>query len=69
MIGVLACWWKLYFFTQARREDPRKHLRWRRPPKMVKLTQTIRRQEPTGCMSMFDHFVGLALKGLMAENR
>ena len=32
--------------------------------KMVKHTQTIRRQEPTKCLSAFDHFVGLALKGL-----
>ena len=27
-------------------------------------TQTIRRQEPTNYLSVFDHFVGLALKGL-----
>ena len=33
--------------------------------KMVKQTQTIRRQQPTNCLSVFDHFVGLALKGLM----
>ena len=32
--------------------------------KMVKHTQAIRRQQPTNCLSMFDHFVGLALKGL-----
>ena len=31
---------------------------------MVKPTQTIRRQPPTKCLSVFDHFVGLALKGL-----
>ena len=31
---------------------------------MVKHTQTIRRQKSTNCFSMFDHFVGLALKGL-----
>ena len=31
---------------------------------MVKHTQTIRRQQPTNCLSLFDHFVGLALKGL-----
>ena len=31
---------------------------------MVKHTQTIRRQEPTNCLSVFDHFVGLALQGL-----
>ena len=34
------------------------------PKKMVKHTQTIRRQQPTSCLSMFDHLVGLALKGL-----
>ena len=31
---------------------------------MVKHIQTIRRQLPTNCLSVFDHFVGLALKGL-----
>ena len=31
---------------------------------MVKRTQTIRRLLPKNCLSMFDHFVGLALKGL-----
>ena len=31
---------------------------------MVKHTQTIRRQESTNCLSVFDHFVGLAIKGL-----
>ena len=29
---------------------------------MVKHTQTIRRQKPTKCLSVFDHFVGLALR-------
>ena len=32
---------------------------------MFKHTQTIRRQQPTTSLSAFDHFVGLALKGLM----
>ena len=32
---------------------------------MVKHTQTIRRLLPTNCLSVFDHFVGLLLKGLM----
>ena len=32
---------------------------------MVKHTQTIRREKPTNCLSVFDHFVGLAPKGLM----
>ena len=31
---------------------------------MVKHTQTIRRQEPTNCLNVFDHIVGSALKGL-----
>ena len=31
---------------------------------MVKHTQTIRRLLPTNCLSVFDHFVGLALKEL-----
>ena len=31
---------------------------------MVKHTQTIRRLLPTNCLSVFDHFMGLALKGL-----
>ena len=36
----------------------------RQPHKMVKHTQTIRRQQPANCLSVFVHFVGLALKGL-----
>ena len=31
---------------------------------MVKRTQPIRRQQPTNFLSVFDHFMGLALKGL-----
>ena len=31
---------------------------------MVKHTQTINRQQPMICLSVFDHFVGLAFKGL-----
>ena len=31
---------------------------------MVKHTQTIRRLLPTNCLSVFNYFVGLALKGL-----
>ena len=31
---------------------------------MVKHTQTIRRLLLTNCLSVFDHFIGLALKGL-----
>ena len=36
----------------------------RQPYKMVKHTQTICRLLPTKCLSVFDHFVGLLLKGL-----
>ena len=32
--------------------------------KMVKYTQTIRRQEPTNCLSVFCHFAKLGPKGL-----
>ena len=31
---------------------------------MVKHGQTIRRLLPTNCLGVFDHFVGLVLKGL-----
>ena len=31
---------------------------------MVKHTQTIRWQKPTNCVIVFDHSVGLVLKGL-----
>ena len=34
---------------------------------MVKHTQTICRQEPTNRLSVFDHFVGLAPKGLKKD--
>ena len=33
------------------------------PHKMVKHTQTVRRQKQTNCLSVFDHFVELAIKG------
>ena len=32
---------------------------------MVKHTETIRRQKPTSCLSVFEHFVELMLKGLI----
>ena len=31
--------------------------------KKVKYTETIRRQQPTNCLSVFDHFVKLVFKG------
>ena len=39
----------------------------RKPHKMVKHTQTIRRLLHTNCLSVFDHFVELALKELTAS--
>ena len=36
----------------------------RQTHKMVKHTQTIRRQQPANCLSVSDHFVGLAFKEL-----
>ena len=37
---------------------------------MVKYTQAILRQKPTSCLSVFDHFVGLALnKGLITSKK
>ena len=36
----------------------------RQPHKIVKHIHTICRKHPTNCLSEFDHFVGLALKGL-----
>ena len=36
---------------------------------MVKHTQTIRRLLLTNCLSVFDHFVELALKGLILGSR
>ena len=35
---------------------------------MAKHNQRIRRQQPTNCLSVFGHFVELALKGLMSQN-
>ena len=32
---------------------------------MVKHIQTIRRQQPTNCLNVSDHFVGLVLKGFI----
>ena len=35
---------------------------------MLRHTQTIRRQQPANSLSVFDHFVELALEGLTPEN-
>ena len=37
------------------------------PHKMVKHTQTTCRQQPTNCFNVFEHSVGLALKGLISR--
>ena len=37
--------------------------------KIVKHTQAIRRQPPTNCLSVFEHFVELALKGLRLKRK
>ena len=36
---------------------------------MFKHTQTIRQQQPINCLSVFDHFVGLAFKVLRLQDR
>ena len=36
---------------------------------MIRQTQKIRRQQLANCLSVFDHFVGLALKGLRQIKR
>ena len=38
------------------------------PTKNNEICILIRPQQPTNCLSVFDHFVGLALKGLTHEN-
>ena len=39
----------------------------RQPHKMANHTQPIRRQKLTDCLSLFGHFVGLALKWLSQQ--
>ena len=39
------------------------------PHKIVKNTQIIRRQESTNCLSVFDRFVALVLKGLPLQEK
>ena len=34
----------------------------RQPHKMVKYSQIVCRQQPTNCLSVFDHIMGLVLK-------
>ena len=37
------------------------------PAKWSNTVKTIRRLLPTNCLRVFDHFVGLALKGLRSD--
>ena len=39
------------------------------PHKMVKHTKTILLQQPTNCLKVFDHFVGLAPKGYSSARK
>ena len=49
--------------------ESRRYLTFKAPPhKMVKDTETIRWQQSTNCLSVFDHFAGLAHKGLNSVN-
>ena len=41
----------------------------RQPHKMIENTQKIRRLLPANSLSVFDHFVGFALKGLIEVKR
>ena len=59
-IGILFFWrhctWKKYVHTVNSFKC--------QPHKIIKHNQTIRRQQPRNFLNVFDHFVGLALKGL-----
>ena len=41
----------------------------RQPHRTAKHSQTISRLLPANCLSVFDHFVGLALKGLITVHQ
>ena len=49
------CFWRCEFPSQSFKCQPHQ---------MVKYAQTIRWLLPTNCLSVFDHFMGLVLKGL-----
>ena len=71
--------WLLIHLVRPTTKEEKKYTIWREytrdylfnllsanPKKLVKHTQTIRRQNqllPTNCLSVFDQFVGLVLKG------
>ena len=50
------------FFSMAKKNDF--YLFMRHLHNMGQHTQTTSRQQPTNCLSVLDHFVGLALQGL-----
>ena len=55
----------LILFRGAEREHwPEISSPLKRQPKVVKHTKTVRWLLSRNCVSVFDHFVGLALKGL-----
>ena len=51
-----------FFFSMAKKNDF--YLFMRHLHNMGQHTQTTSRQQPTNCLSVLDHFVGLALQGL-----
>ena len=64
-----------HFFTSLDVVSPRGPIRNNsinplksQPHKMVKHNKIIHQQQPTNCLSVFDHFVGFALKGLKQQN-
>ena len=63
--------WKLYFWQSLDFElcENTFYLFKPQPPKMVRQTQVIRLQQPANCLSLFDHFVGLGLKGLIKSQK
>ena len=57
--------WNWIFFLRMSKINPNILSSFEpQPHKMVTHTQTIHRQQPKNCLSEFNHFVGLALKGL-----
>ena len=54
--------WKIFFKLWVNQSIPKPFNC--QPHKMVKHTQTICRLLPMNCLCVFDHFVGLTLKGL-----
>ena len=55
---------KKYFLTQFKECWELINSLSAKPQKMIKHAQTIPWQQPSNCLSVFEHFVGLVLKGL-----